>query len=198
MKRKLYWGLAILITGLIGVSIVMLTRTTDTEPKIIYKDVEPTARPGYKLVPHNDHYHEIPIDSDKQTDEVPNDVQSESTTSAVPTNTPPPMSNNPVKDLREYLQKKGHWSAKWIPEFPPEDKEAARLAHYYLIMLKHEAAGNEYYDGPALIPEQETFKSLQHYKDMNTQRSFDIYKLSWSVLEYPPGNPETFKFRGRK
>ena len=36
MKRSMYWGVAILIILLIGVSVFMLTRTTETEPKIIY------------------------------------------------------------------------------------------------------------------------------------------------------------------
>lgn len=45
MKRKLYWGLTILIILLVGVTVVMLTRTTDTEPKTVYKDVDP-EKPG--------------------------------------------------------------------------------------------------------------------------------------------------------
>jgi len=42
MRNKLYWGLAILIIIVIGVAVVMLTRTTDTEPITIYKDVDPS------------------------------------------------------------------------------------------------------------------------------------------------------------
>ena len=40
--KKLYWGLAILIILLIGVSVFLVIRNTDTEPKTIYKDVEPS------------------------------------------------------------------------------------------------------------------------------------------------------------
>lgn len=45
MTRRIYWGLAILIVLLIGVSVVMLTRTTDTKPPtVIYRgDVEPST-----------------------------------------------------------------------------------------------------------------------------------------------------------
>ncbi len=46
MKQKLYWGLAILIILLVGVSVVMLTRTTDNEPRIVYTDVDP-SKPGH-------------------------------------------------------------------------------------------------------------------------------------------------------
>lgn len=42
MKSKMYWGVAILIVLLIGVSVFMLMRNTDTDPKVIYRtDVEP-------------------------------------------------------------------------------------------------------------------------------------------------------------
>ena len=47
MKKRLLWGLGVLIVLLIGVSVVLLTRTTDTEPIIIYKDVDP-SKPGHQ------------------------------------------------------------------------------------------------------------------------------------------------------
>ena len=66
MTRTMYWGLVILIIGLIGVSVVVLTRPTATEPKVIYKDVEPSitdppaAEAGYKWVWHHDHWDKVP------------------------------------------------------------------------------------------------------------------------------------------
>ena len=36
MNRKMYWGVAILILLIIGVSVFMLTRTTETEPETVY------------------------------------------------------------------------------------------------------------------------------------------------------------------
>lgn len=47
MTRRIYWGLVILILLIIGVTVVMLTRTTDTEPRTIYIDVDP-SKPGNK------------------------------------------------------------------------------------------------------------------------------------------------------
>lgn len=41
MKRKLYIGLGILLVLLIGVSVVMLTRTTDTKNEVVYKPLIP-------------------------------------------------------------------------------------------------------------------------------------------------------------
>jgi len=75
MRKKMYWGIVTLIILLLGVTAVLLLRDTDTDPEIIYKtDVEParktetpiaekpTARPGFKMVKHGDHWHEVPID----------------------------------------------------------------------------------------------------------------------------------------
>ena len=42
MNRRIYWGLAILMVLLVGVSVVLLTRTTDTEPKRVYRDRDPS------------------------------------------------------------------------------------------------------------------------------------------------------------
>ncbi len=43
MKSRIYWGLAILIILLVGVSVVLLTRTTDTKPEFVYIDREPST-----------------------------------------------------------------------------------------------------------------------------------------------------------
>ena len=45
MKTKIYWGLSIILSViLIGVSAFLLTRPTDTEPKNIYRDVDPSEQ----------------------------------------------------------------------------------------------------------------------------------------------------------
>lgn len=107
-----------------------------------------------------------------------------------------PRPNYPVKALREFLEKRGHWSAKWIPDFPPDDEEAAQMAYYYMVMIQHTDAGNEYYDGPALIPDRETREMLKRYKYDDTERAFDMYKLSWSILDTPIEDPESFNVHG--
>ena len=57
MTRRIYWGLAILIALLIGVSVVMLTRTTDTEITV-YTDVDPSKRgqPSTKKLAETDKF----------------------------------------------------------------------------------------------------------------------------------------------
>jgi len=65
MKYRIYWGLAILTTLIIGISVIMLTQTTNTEPTIVYKDTEPSkenppaSEPGYKWVWHNNHWDKV-------------------------------------------------------------------------------------------------------------------------------------------
>ena len=44
------------------------------------------------------------------------------------------LETNPVEALRKQTEERGHWSAKWIPPFPPDDQEAAAIARdLYLI-----------------------------------------------------------------
>ena len=44
MRNKVIWGFAILIILLIGVSVFLLTRTTETEPEIIYRPPTPAEK----------------------------------------------------------------------------------------------------------------------------------------------------------
>lgn len=70
MNKRMYWGLAILIILLIGVFIVMLTRTADTENEIVYnpnvepsKNNPPPAEPGYKWEWHHNHWDRVKEDT---------------------------------------------------------------------------------------------------------------------------------------
>lgn len=80
MKKQMYWGLGVLMMLLIGAGVFLFVTTDrNTEPTVIYKDIEaskevmeitedtlPGARPGYKMVKHDDHYHEVPIAETEQ------------------------------------------------------------------------------------------------------------------------------------
>lgn len=68
MRKKMIWRSAILIILLIGVSAVLLMRNIDTEPDIVYIDIEPSKEnpppdePGYKWVWHHDHWDKVKED----------------------------------------------------------------------------------------------------------------------------------------
>lgn len=80
MKKGMIWGLVTLIILLIGVSVFLLLRNTETEPgSTVYKDVEPSketmdsfrnqasknnpppAEPGYKWVWHHNHWDKVAV-----------------------------------------------------------------------------------------------------------------------------------------
>lgn len=48
MKYRMYWGLAILIILLIGVSVFLLTRPTETDPEIVYQPPTPAEQAEVK------------------------------------------------------------------------------------------------------------------------------------------------------
>ncbi len=151
MRKKMYWGIVTLIILILGVTAVLLLRDTDTEPEVIYKtDVEParktetpiaekpTAREGFEMVQHGDHWHEVPIDE-------PEIMQDEPTTqsdSVKPYTGPLTyhkelLKTHPVEALRKQAEERGHWSAKWIPPFPPDDTEAAEIAKAVYIWVDY-------------------------------------------------------------
>ena len=78
MRYKLYWGLGILIVLLIGA--VMVNQhaknrelekqlaeaeklTNQIKERKTSENNPPVAREGFKMVPHGDHWHEVPIDA---------------------------------------------------------------------------------------------------------------------------------------
>ena len=75
MRNKLYWGLGILIVLLIGAFVFVMVnknaqiKQLEAEAEKAQdkanqmKDTPPVAREGFKMVPHGDHWHEVPIDA---------------------------------------------------------------------------------------------------------------------------------------
>ncbi len=159
MKRKLYWGLGTLAVLLIGMTLGLLIRPTDTDPQNVYIDVDPakevidpmrhdiskkkppTAKPGYKIVQHGDHYHEVPIDAPDVWQEKPTPIAQDAPTvyDGPLTYHAELLETNPVKALRLQAEERGHWSAKWIPPFPPDDVEAAAIAHDTYLITYYES-----------------------------------------------------------
>ena len=139
MARRVYWRLAFLIILLIGVSAVLLIRDTDTEPEVVFnphspkdeeqvkrniqdiikKEKTPTARPGYKIDQHGDHYHEVPIaKTDPASQNVKSVAPDPKTKSGGLTYHAGLLETNPAEALYQQAIERGHWSAKWIPSFP--------------------------------------------------------------------------------
>ena len=80
MNKKLYWGLGVLIVLLVAggfvfyqqwQDIVQLKQEAAEADKLLAENDQPPARPGYKVVPHGDHFHEVPIDAPDTWQEPP-------------------------------------------------------------------------------------------------------------------------------
>ena len=115
MTRKLYTGLGVLLVLLIGASLVLLKHTTETEQKIIYRDVEPSkesidtfshqtmknnppaAERGYKWVWHHNHWDKVPISEQSEPPILANDTPTHKTVQVES------IVIDGVGDLKEYL-----------------------------------------------------------------------------------------------
>ena len=147
MKSRIYWGLAILIILLVGVSVVMFTRTTDIKPEVAYIDVEPSkvnyvskkqptepkqlTEPKQRTEPIG-HYHADGSFHEGTHVEHANDVPEQ-----VIYPHQELLDTHPVEALRQLAEEKGHWSAEFIPPFPADDTEAAELARASYITAYH-------------------------------------------------------------
>ena len=205
MRYKLYWGLGILIVLLIGAfTFVMVNHHAENqklkdqleEAQELADQIEerkaaennpPVARDGFKMVPHGDHWHEVPIDApdvwEEQTPEpnvmvknLPNSEKVEPKTfDTILTYDEELLRTNPVEALRREAEARGHWSAKYIPAFPPDDLEAQTYARamFYTAFLPH--------DDPRW---HEGIKNAIIFMDENimgndSKRAYDLLRIEW-------------------
>ncbi len=142
MTRKIYWGIAILIVLLIGVSAVLLMRTTDTEPKNVYKgDVEPSQEVVKRVdkeqtTKPSGHYHADGTWHEGTHAEHAN-IPDLPVSEKVIYPHQKLLDTHPVAALRAQARDRGHWSEKYILPFPPDDVEANQLARALYIYIDH-------------------------------------------------------------
>jgi hypothetical protein len=101
------------------------------------------ARDGFKWEWHGDHWHEMPV---AQAQPIKQSVQVKQPEKPMYTG---PLTyhtellkTNPVEALRLQAEERGHWSAKWIPPFPPDDLEAAEIARTEYLIIYYETIGD--------------------------------------------------------
>ncbi len=213
MKKKLYWGLGILIVLLIGAFVFVMnknqiakdqseTRQLETDlaevqkklevhnkaantPKVVeISDVKPPpAEPGFKWVRHGDHWDKIPVG---QREKIVEPVK--------PMYTGPLtyheelLETNPVKALRLQQEERGHWSAEWIPPFPPDDTEAQEYAkalylRRYYIHTYGEKLGTPGYEKETKVYSEARAIASQMFDTIVSYpygaRRQDLKKLTW-------------------
>ncbi len=204
MRKKMIWGVATLIVLLVGVSVFLLTRTTDTKTEVVYnpltseeeelvksqiqgtieKGKVPTARPGYKMVLHDDHYHEVPISETEVSTPNTKSVETVPTTkSGGLTYHAELLETNPVKALRLQAEERGHWSKDHIPPFPTDDTEAQEFARNRYLVHYYESIGDE--SNPiygnaarAYLSQMDVFSEYP-----SGARKCDLLRIMWTNLD---------------
>ncbi len=202
MNRKPYWGIAALIIVLIAAggfiywqwsSVQQLkeelaqdNKMLEERDKPVAENKPPVAREGFKMVPHGDHWHEVPIDAPDTWQGEPHEPSAQH----VVTYTGPLtyhqelLKTNPVEALRLQSEERGHINAKWIPPFPADDLEAQSYARsIYQFIYNFDNDNPIYIDG---VESSMIMSQRFHEKYGRTSaRDNDLHKLSWVTLDFP-------------
>ena len=215
MNRKTYWGIAALIVVLIAaggfIFYQLLTvqqmkeqlaeerKLLEEREKPVAENKPPAAREGFKMVPHGDHWHEVPMDAPDVWQGEPHEpiVQPVQATQEYKEYTGPLtfhkelLETHPVEALRQQAREAGHWSADHIPPFPPDDTEAAEFARELYLFRYYRWTGQK--DHPdflkVLFAQREIFKAIAGRDDKTPwelARSNDLMKLVWPDLTGEP------------
>ena len=188
MKNKLFWGLGILIVLLIGAFVFVYVKDQSeirqlesdlveaqkkleahnkaaNTPKVVdISDVKPPpAEPGFKWVRHGNHWDKIPVEQRETTVEPVKPMYTGPLTYHEDL-----LETHPVEALRLQSEERGHWSAKWIPPFPPENQEAAEIAKSYYLLIYYRSTG-------------ETDTAV--YQELLNK----IFELNNAIMEHPIG-----------
>ncbi|RKU29760.1 hypothetical protein C6497_05305 [Candidatus Poribacteria bacterium] len=224
MRKKMYWGIAtlILLLGGFGVFLFIKERAEIRQlkeelaesNKLLEKQYKerakqpPLAREGFKMVPHGDHWHELPIDAPGVRQEgtpepnvpIEQPMQAPKTITGKLTYHKQLLEKHPVEAVRQQARELGHWSADHIPPFPPEDAEAAEFARELYLYRYYRWTGQT--DKPEYqkhgMAQSEIFHAIRDRENKTPwehARTYDLKKLTWPDLTIGPLNtrlPTTF------
>ncbi len=205
MNRKFHWGIAALIIVLIAAGGFMYwqwstvqqlkeqlaqdEKLLEEKKKPVAENKPPLAKEGFKMVPHGDHWHEVPIDAPDVWQGEPHEptvqpVQAPKTHTGPLTFHKELLETHPVEAVRQQAREAGHWSAEHIPPFPPDDTEAAEFARELYLYRYYKWTGQT--DNPAyqkaLVAQGEIFTGIRGRNDKTPwehARSNDLFKLIW-------------------
>lgn len=161
MSKKLYWGIAALIILMIATGGFIYWQWTEVQQlkeqvaqdekrreeynKMVSDNDLPPAEPGKKWVPHDDHFHQVPIDAPDTWQEEPTHSNRPTQAKQTLTFTKPLtfhkelLETNPLKALHLQCKERGHWSAKWIAEFSSDNHQAQALARTVYLNLYYDS-----------------------------------------------------------
>ncbi len=202
MNKKLYWGLGVLFILIIGGFVFLLVQqkaelneweadaakdkklAAAKKPPIV-KNKPPPPEPGYEWVKHGDHYDKVPIAE-------ANETPVKKTYDKPLTYDAELLETNPVKALRLQAEERGHWSAEWIPPFPPDDTEAQEFARVRYLMEYYWHNFGDLLETPGYEKEKKELEKVltDHAAMYGIIRSYpygarrcDLMKLTWPMTD---------------
>ena len=206
MNRKMYWGIAALIFVLIAAGGFMYWQLStvqqlkeqlaqdekmlEEKDKPVAANELPPAEPGKKWVPHDDHFHEVPIDAPDEWQEAPitQPAQAPKTHTGPLTYHKELLETHPVEALRRQAEERGHPAAKWIPPFPPDDREAQEFARNIYLSIYLDETDRAW---KKAVNAKNSQKGAIMHSPYGARRS-DLLKLIWvnttiPLNHYDPG-----------
>lgn len=99
------------------------------------------------------------------------------------------LAKNPVEALRAQTLEKGHWSARWIPPFPPENVRAQMhaLAQYLANYYVDDSPEGNRAAGSSIALKDDVFFNKKAELDpeyRETAHYGDLLKLTWTNLSF--------------
>ncbi len=116
------------------------------------------------------------------------------------------LKSDPVEALRQQGKERGHWSADYLPDFPPDDMEAmeiARAMYDYIYYSRTIPSVSEQHDSPEFQRAARHNKSL--LRTVNEQypadspdwhvraRGMDLTMLTWPALPYDSDTIQNYR-----
>ena len=194
MKKQMKWGLAtlLLLLGIAAVFIFLdqnaelqqLEKETAESDKLRQEHNKPQETPVAveelpPVVPPNEHPSGLHQHED---DKVHNHSPIVSQTSNGPlTFHAELLETNPVKALRLQAEERGHWSAEWIPHFPPDDTEASTFARNIYLSVYLEEDDPRFHEIVSAYLAQ--LQNIDKYPFDG--RRCDLMKLTWTIVRSP-------------
>ena len=210
MKKEMKWGLATLIL-LLGIAAVFLfiDKDTDTEPEMTLgqqtKDLLNKPRPQPQKDASSAASKQMP--GETETGHVHEDGTVHQGTHASMQQTQPAntvseeviyphhelLQTHPVAALRAQARDSGHWSARYIPPFPPDDVEANEHARNVYLDNYYSRRGD--LNNPVAVKARKYIEKWRHDNGAygppeathTSPRYYDFFKLHWTALSTTRG-----------
>ncbi|MCE2400108.1 hypothetical protein J4G08_04385 [Candidatus Poribacteria bacterium] len=200
MNRQMYWGIAALIIILIAAGgfmywqwsqVQQLKEQLAQDEKMLEEKRNPLAennlppaKTGKKWVPHDDHFHEVPVDAPDVWQDAPitQPAQAPKTHTGPLTYHKELLETHPVEALRRQAEERGHPAAKWIPPFPPDDLEAQEFARNIYLSIYLDEKDPAYEKAARAASEQ--MNTISDKYPYGARRS-DLLRLIWIGTTLP-------------